>query len=71
MLSLAIHHFVIPDPDGIEVLKKIGTKVKIVVVSAVKHGKIIDQAKELGAVDYIKKPYEADEVLAIVKKVLS
>jgi two-component system, chemotaxis family, chemotaxis protein CheY len=62
---------IMPEVDGIEVLKKIGKQAKIIVISAVGQEKMVDEARDLGAVDYIVKPFENEKVLETVKKVLS
>lgn len=68
--DLVLLDIIMPDVDGIAVLKKIGKEAKIVVVSAVGQEKMVDEAKELGALDYIVKPFDVEQVLEAVKKVL-
>jgi two-component system, chemotaxis family, chemotaxis protein CheY len=68
--DLILLDIIMPEVDGIDVLKKIGKKAKIIVISAVGQEKMVDEAKELGALDYIVKPFENHKVLEIVKKVL-
>lgn len=62
---------VMPEVDGLEVLRRIGGQAKIIMVSAVGQEKIINEAKELGASGYITKPFNWKEVADEAKKVLS
>jgi two-component system, chemotaxis family, chemotaxis protein CheY len=59
---------IMPDVNGMDVLRAIGRQAKVVVVSAVGQQEMIDEAKALGALDYIVKPFDRDEVLAKAKK---
>mgnify|MGYP001570688122 CR=1 FL=1 len=68
--DLVLLDIIMPEVDGIEVLKKIGKKVKVIVISAVGQKKMVDEAKELGALDYIVKPFDNARVLETVKKAL-
>lgn len=68
--DLVLLDIIMPEVDGMEVLKKIGKKAKIIVISAVGQEKMVNEAKELGALDYIVKPFKNEKVLEIVKKVL-
>ena len=69
--DLVLLDIIMPDLDGIEVLKKIGKSAKVVVISAVGQEKMIDQAKSLGALDYIVKPFDNVKVIEVVKKILA
>ena len=68
--DLILLDIIMPEMDGMEVLKKIGHEAKIVVISAVGQEKMTEEAKGLGALDYIVKPFDNDKVLELVKKVL-
>jgi len=59
----------LPDIDGIEVLKKIRTwsSVPIIVVSARGHEREKVEALDLGADDYITKPFGTSELLARIR----
>jgi len=61
---------VMPEISGIDVLKKVGDKVKTVVVSSVGQQSVIEEAKKCGALDFIVKPFEKDHVLDRAKKFL-
>jgi two-component system, chemotaxis family, chemotaxis protein CheY len=68
--DLILLDMIMPEIDGVEVLKKIGTKANIIVVSAVGQEKMVEEAKGLGAKDYIIKPFDDAKVLETVKRVL-
>jgi two-component system chemotaxis response regulator CheY len=64
---------VMPNKDGIEAvrrLKEARTKVKIIMISALGHQKTVMRSLEAGAVDFIIKPFTADDVLESVNAVL-
>lgn len=69
--DLVLLDIIMPEVDGIEVLKKIGKSAKVIVVSAVGQEKMVEEAKQLGALDYIVKPFDNDKVLEAVRKVSS
>lgn len=68
--DLVLLDVIMPEVDGMEVLKKIGKQAKIVVISAVGQDKMVNEAKELGALDYIIKPFENEKVIKAVKQIL-
>lgn len=64
---------VMPDKDGIEAvrrLKEANSKAKIIMISALGHQKTVMRSLEAGAVDFIIKPFTADDVLESVNAVL-
>ncbi len=64
---------VMPNTDGIECvrrLKQANGKVKIIMISALGHQKTVMRSLEAGAVDFIIKPFTADDVLESVNAVL-
>jgi two-component system, chemotaxis family, chemotaxis protein CheY len=64
---------VMPDKDGIEAvrrLKEFNSKAKIIMISALGHQKTVMKSLEAGAVDFIIKPFTADDVLESVNAVL-
>lgn len=69
-VDLVLLDVIMPDMNGIDVLKKIGNKQKVIIVTAVGQEEIIAQAKELGAVGYITKPFTAETALSEIKKVI-
>jgi len=70
--DLVLLDIIMPNADGMMVLKDIVPKGgKAIVVSAVGQDEMINQAKDLGALGYIVKPFEEKQVVAEVNKVLS
>lgn len=65
--DLVLLDIIMPELNGMEVLKQLDKKARVIIVSAVGQDSIIAQAKELGALDYIIKPVDKKEV---VEKVL-
>ena len=64
---------VMPDQDGIEAVKRLkeaNQGVKIIMVSALGHQRTVMRSLEAGAVDFIIKPFTADDVLESVNAVL-
>lgn len=68
--DLALLDIIMPEVDGMEVLKKIGKSAKVIVISAVGQEKMVEEAKGLGALDYIVKPFDNNKVLEVVKAAL-
>ena len=65
---------ILPDNNGTDLLQKLKEThpdIKIVVVSAVGQELILSKAKDLGASDYITKPFEEQEVLSTIKEVIN
>ena len=63
-----------PRMSGIEVLKQLrarGDEVKVVMVSASRDDVTIDEAKQLGAIDYVTKPFRLDYLEQVVLKKLA
>jgi two-component system, chemotaxis family, chemotaxis protein CheY len=65
--DLVLLDVVMPERDGIDVLKEIGHSAKsVVIVSSVDQTEVIDDAKTLGAKDYITKPFDANQVIRVL-----
>jgi DNA-binding NtrC family response regulator len=63
----------LPDMDGIEVLeriKNIDEGVEVILVTAVKTVRTAVAAMKLGAFDYVTKPFDEDDLLALVRRAL-
>jgi YesN/AraC family two-component response regulator len=63
-----------PIMDGIEAVKKIRAKhgnAKIIVISAIDQKKMILQALQSGAMNYLLKPYTKEKLIAVVYDVLN
>ncbi len=62
-----------PGMDGIEVLRRIkelNEQTDVIVITAVKSLKTAVEAIKLGAFDYITKPFDIHEILALIKRVV-
>jgi two-component system, chemotaxis family, chemotaxis protein CheY len=62
-----------PDMDGIETLKKlmeIDSSAKIAMVTAMGQQSLVIEALKSGARDFVVKPFNAERVLAAVKKIV-
>ncbi len=59
------------EQEGLRVLREIikfDPKVKVVMITAVGQNSMIKECKELGAVDYIVKPFDEKQVIETVEK---
>ena len=62
-----------PGKDGFDVLKELKSKkisVKVIVLTAYADVKSAIDSAKLGATDFISKPYDFDELLITIRKVL-
>jgi len=60
-----------PNLDGFQVLEKLGQEVesfRVIVISADVQPKAVARVQELGALDFIKKPVDAEELTSVLKK---
>lgn len=64
--DLYILDIMVPKINGLEILKKIGTKV--IVISAFYNVENIKKAYDLGAVDFLRKPFFTDELILKIEK---
>lgn len=72
-VDLVILDIIMPDLDGIEVLKRIkeiDPKIKVIMVTATKNVKNAQEALELGAFDYITKPFDVDNIRLVIQRAL-
>ena len=63
-----------PDMDGLTVLRKIkeqDEEIDVIMVSALNQARKAVDAIKLGAYDYITKPYEPEDILSTVNRVIS
>lgn len=64
---------IMPDLNGIEVLKKLkqnNLHSKIVMISSVGQDAMVNEAMQLGADNYIIKPFTPERVVEVIDKVL-
>jgi two-component system chemotaxis response regulator CheY len=61
---------IMPEVSGMDVLRELHGGVPTIVVSAVGQHAVIDEAKKLGALDFIVKPFDKDRVLDRARKLL-
>lgn len=64
---------ILPDMMGFEILKVLkeeGLESKVVMVSAVGQQTVVNKGKELGAEEYIVKPFTSEDLLEVVNRVL-
>jgi two-component system chemotaxis response regulator CheY len=74
--DLVLLDIVMPEgeEEGVDVLQKImesDPKACVIMITAIGQDTIIDQCKELGAKDYIVKPFDEKTVAEVVGKYLS
>lgn len=71
-INLVLLDIVMPDCDGIDLLKKIKSlcDVEVIMVTAIKTVRTAIQAIKYGAFDYVSKPFDIDDLLAITAKAI-
>lgn len=69
--DLVLLDMIMPKKGGQEVLKEVGKDLKVLVVSAVGQEKIVEEAQSLGALGYVVKPFDNNQVLEEVSKALA
>ena len=63
----------LPEMDGIEVLERIKAldeQLEVILVTAVKTLRTVVAAMKLGAFDYLTKPFDEEEILALIRRAL-
>lgn len=74
LIELVILDFNLPDADGLEVLEnlqKLNPEVKVLLTSGFAVDESISKALNKGALDFIRKPFNRQEILDEVRKVYS
>lgn len=72
-IDIVTMDIVMPETDGIEAVKRLkeaDEDIRIIMISALGHQKTVMRALEAGALDFIMKPFTADDVLESVNAVL-
>ena len=71
--ALVLLDLVLPGPDGIELMEQVPelTDLPVIFISAYRRDETIARALELGAADYIVKPFSPTELVARVRAALS
>jgi DNA-binding NtrC family response regulator len=72
-VNLVLLDIRMPGIDGMEVLRRIkdlSEPTEVVIITAVKSLKTAVEAIKLGASDYITKPFDTHEILALIKRVV-
>ena len=70
--DLLLLDIIMPKKDGISVLKEAGHDVPtIIIVSSVGQSDVIEEAKTLGAKDYIVKPFDSKMVTSVLNALQS
>jgi DNA-binding response OmpR family regulator len=71
--ALILLDIMMPGIDGLEVLRLLKSNndtvsIPVVMLTAKSESKVIFEAEDMGAVDYIIKPYDSKELLELVAK---
>ena len=72
--DLALLDIKMPKLDGIEVMKRVrerGISIPVFVLSAYQSVELAKEAIKLGALDYLPKPFERDQILQAVRGALA
>lgn len=72
-IDVVIQDLKMPEMDGIELIKRLKQrhpKLPVIIITAFSNWENAVEAMRLGAFDYIKKPFDNDNIRAIVKKAL-
>ncbi|MFY1046099.1 response regulator transcription factor [Chryseobacterium sp. GP-SGM7] len=70
--DLILLDLMLPGINGFDFLKNLrtfGSEIPVIIISAIADSKQVVQGLDLGAVDYIRKPFEWDELLARIRTV--
>lgn len=68
--DIILMDIMMPEKTGLEAMKEIGLGVPVIVISAADQANLIDQARQLGARDFIAKPFEQTKVIESIKTAL-
>ncbi len=71
--NLVLLDVMMPGIDGIEILKQLCSRfptIPVIMLTASKTVSTVVEAMKLGAIDYLSKPFDVDELLALVEETL-
>ncbi len=74
VFALVLLDIKMPKLDGLEVLKRLrsnGHKTPVMVLTAYQSVELAKEATKLGALDYLPKPFEREQILSAVRAVLA
>jgi two-component system, chemotaxis family, chemotaxis protein CheY len=68
--DLLLLDVIMPEKDGIEVVKEVGKTSNVIMVTAVGQDSIVKDANEAGAKGFIVKPFDKEKIISEVTRVL-
>lgn len=68
--NVVLLDMVMPDIDGLEVLRRVRSVSQVPVIAFSANENLRDQAMRSGANDFVVKPFNTDEMVAKIKKLL-
>jgi two-component system, chemotaxis family, chemotaxis protein CheY len=68
--DIILMDIMMPEKTGLEALKEIGSEVPVIIISAADQDNMIEEARSLGARDFIAKPFEQTKVIESIQTAL-
>lgn len=68
--DIILMDIMMPEKTGLEALKEIGSGVPVIIISAADQDNMIEEARSLGARDFIAKPFEQTKVIESIQTAL-
>jgi two-component system, chemotaxis family, chemotaxis protein CheY len=68
--DIVLMDIMMPEKTGLEALAEIGSKVPVIIVSAADQSNLVEEARKLGARDFIVKPFEEKKVIQCIRTTL-
>lgn len=69
-VDLLICDFQLPDMTGLDFLKAVATSIPVLFISGYLDESVMDTALESGAVEFLTKPFQKEELLSAVDRAL-
>lgn len=69
--DLILLDIIMPEVDGIAVVKEIGQEANVIMVSAIGQENVIKKATDYGAKGYLVKPFDKDKMLETIERVMA